>query len=139
MQLVDIATPEPGPGEVRVRVHSSGVNPVDVKTRGGARTTQLAFPHLTPHSDGAGVIDAIQPWIVYLARLGCVQQREGRIDRETVLTKDVENEQATDALAQVAVVCDVLKCLRAAVAEAAVKGDATVTHWRNVIRDLPAK
>jgi hypothetical protein len=89
--------------------------------------------------DAAGIVDAIQPWIVYLTRLGCVQQREGRIDRETVLTKDVENEQATDALSQVAVVCDVLKCLRVAVAEAAVKGDATVTHWRNVIRDLPAK
>ena len=89
--------------------------------------------------DVAGIIDAIQPWIVYLARLGCQQEREGRIDRDAVLTKDVENEQATDALAQVAVVCDVLKCLRVAVAEAAVKGDATVTHWRNVIRDLPTK
>jgi hypothetical protein len=89
--------------------------------------------------DVAGIVDAIQPWIVYLARLGCQQEREGRIDRDAVLTKDVENEQATDALAQVAVVCDVLKCLRVAVAEAAVKGDATVTHWRNVIRDLPAK
>ncbi|MEI6240973.1 MAG: hypothetical protein WCR51_11320 [Planctomycetia bacterium] len=89
--------------------------------------------------DVAGLVDAIQPWIVYLARLGCVQQQEGQIDREKVLTKDVENEQATDALAQVAVVCEVLKSLRVAVAEAAVKGDATVTHWRNVIRDLPAK
>lgn len=89
--------------------------------------------------DVAGFVDAIQPWIVYLTRLGCVQQREGGVDREAVLTKDVENEQATDALAQVATVCEVLKCLRVAVAEAAVKGDATVTHWRNVIRDLPAK
>lgn len=89
--------------------------------------------------DVAGIVDVIQPWIVYAARYGCVQQREGDVDRGTVLTKDVENEQATDALAQVSVVCEALKSLRVAVAEAAVKGDATVTHWRNVIRDLPAK
>lgn len=69
LQMVDIATPEPGPGDVRVRVHASGVNPVDVKTRGGARTTQLAFPHITPHSDGAGVIDAIGTGVPS-ARLG---------------------------------------------------------------------
>jgi len=89
--------------------------------------------------DVAGIVDAIQPWIVYLTRYGCVQQRDGSVDKGAVLTKDVENEQAADALAQVAVVCEALKSLRVAVAEAAVKGDATVTHWRNVIRDLPAK
>ena len=38
-----------------------------------------------------------------------------------------------------AVVLDVLKCLRAAVAETSVTDDATVTHWRNLIRDLPAR
>ena len=69
LQLVDIATPEPGAGEVRVRVHASGVNPVDVKMRGGARTTQLAFPSITPHSDGAGVIEAIGAGVP-AARLG---------------------------------------------------------------------
>ena len=112
----------------------------DAKLETGSQLSKFEEPLAGAATlDAAGIVDAIQPWIVYLARLGCVQQREGRIDRETVLTKDVENEQATDALAQVAVVCDVLKCLRVAVAEAAVKGDATVTHWRNVIRDLPAK
>ena len=112
----------------------------DAKLETGSQLSKFEEPLAGAAAlDAAGVIDAIQPWIVYLTRLGCVQQREGRIDRETVLTKDVENAQATDALAQVAVVCDVLKCLRVAVAEAAVKGDATVTHWRNVIRDLPAK
>jgi hypothetical protein len=112
----------------------------DAKLETGSQLSKFEEPLAGAATlDAAGIVDAIQPWIVYLARLGCVQQREGRIDRETVLTKDVENEQATDALSQVAVVCDVLKCLRVAVAEAAVKGDATVTHWRNVIRDLPAK
>jgi len=42
-------------------------------------------------------------------------------------------------LKQVAVVCEAIKSLRAAVAETSVKPDATVTHWRNVIRDMPAK
>lgn len=112
----------------------------DSKLETGSQLTKFEEPLAGAAAlDSAGFIDAIQPWIVYLTRLGCVQQREGEIDRETILTKDVENEQATDALAQVAKVCEVLKCLRVAVAEAAIKGDATVTHWRNVIRDLPAK
>jgi len=89
--------------------------------------------------DVAGLVDAIQPWIVYLTRYGCVQQRDGQVDRSVVLTKDVETPQAADALAQAVVVCEALKSLRVAVAEAAVKDDATVTHWRNVIRDMPAK
>ena len=59
LQLGELPTPEPGPGEVRVRLASSGVNPSDVKTRGGYRTPDLPFPLLVPHSDGAGTIDAV--------------------------------------------------------------------------------
>jgi NADPH:quinone reductase len=51
-------TPNPGPGEVRIRIYASGVNPSDVKARAGARGT-LAYPYVIPHSDGAGVIDAV--------------------------------------------------------------------------------
>ena len=51
----ELETPSPGPGEVRVRVAVSGVNPSDVKTR----RRPLAFPRVIPHSDGAGVIDAV--------------------------------------------------------------------------------
>ncbi|MGK5684110.1 NADPH:quinone reductase [Actinoplanes sp. URMC 104] len=58
LELVDRATPEPGPGEVRVRLHVSGVNPTDWKTRSGA-TNPKQFPEVTPHLDGAGVIDAV--------------------------------------------------------------------------------
>lgn len=89
--------------------------------------------------DFAGVVDAIQPWIVYLTRYGCVQQKEGRVDADADLTADVETEQAREALKATAVVCEALKSLRAAVAEVATTPDATVTHWRNVIRDIPAK
>jgi NADPH2:quinone reductase len=51
-------TPQPGPGEVRARIYTSGVNPSDVKARAGSRGN-LSYPYVIPHSDGAGVIDAI--------------------------------------------------------------------------------
>ena len=55
----DLPTPTPGPGEVRVRIDWSGVNPSDVKSRLGARSPVMPFPRIIPHSDGAGVIDAV--------------------------------------------------------------------------------
>jgi NADPH2:quinone reductase len=56
----DLPTPEPGPGEVRVKIATSGPNPSDVKKRGAAPTGKPAeFPLVIPHSDGAGVIDAV--------------------------------------------------------------------------------
>jgi len=58
LELVDRDLPAPGPGEVRVRVAVSGVNPTDWKTRSGATNPKL-FPEVTPHLDGAGVIDAV--------------------------------------------------------------------------------
>ncbi|MBU2670349.1 NADPH:quinone reductase [Actinoplanes bogorensis] len=58
LRLVDREVPEPGPGEVRVRVAVSGVNPTDWKTRAGA-TNPKQFPEVTPHLDGAGTIDAV--------------------------------------------------------------------------------
>src|SRR5215469_7481779 len=58
LRVGEIATPEPGPGEVRVKLAASGVNPSDVKSREG-RTRKIAFPRVIPHSDGAGVIDKV--------------------------------------------------------------------------------
>lgn len=52
----EIETPTAGPGEVRVKLATSGVNPSDVKSRQGA-TRKIAFPRVVPHSDGAGTID----------------------------------------------------------------------------------
>jgi len=57
LQLGELPTPQPAAGEVRVRVKWSGINPSDVKSRGGSRP--LAFPRVIPHSDGMGVIDAV--------------------------------------------------------------------------------
>jgi NADPH2:quinone reductase len=63
LRLGELPTPEPRAGEARVRLATSGVNPSDVKTRGGYRTTTLPYPRLVPHSDGAGVIDAVGPGV----------------------------------------------------------------------------
>jgi len=54
----EVQTPRPGPGEVRVKLAASGVNPSDVKSRQGT-TRKIAFPRVVPHSDGAGVIDEV--------------------------------------------------------------------------------
>jgi NADPH2:quinone reductase len=59
LQLGELPAPEPAPGEVRVRIQWSGVNPSDVKSRLGVRSKQLPFARIIPHSDGSGVIDAV--------------------------------------------------------------------------------
>ena len=60
LAVVDRRVPEPGPGEVRVRVAVSGVNPTDWKARRGRAPGQkLAFPELVPNQDGAGTIDDV--------------------------------------------------------------------------------
>lgn len=58
LKLGEVDTPRPGPGEVRVRLATSGVNPSDVKARIGS-TRKIAFPRVIPHSDGAGEIDLV--------------------------------------------------------------------------------
>jgi hypothetical protein len=89
--------------------------------------------------DVAGLIDAARPWVVYLTRYGCVQQREGEVDPRRQLSADDETPEAKDALEHVAVILEALKSLRVAVAETSYREGALVTHWRNVIRDMPAK
>ena len=56
MQVGERPTPQAGAGEVRVKLHTSGVNPSDVKSR---RARPLGGPYIIPHSDGAGVIDQV--------------------------------------------------------------------------------
>lgn len=58
LTLGEVETPEPGPGEVAVWVHASGVNPSDVKMRAGARGPMTVMRQI-PHSDGAGVIKQV--------------------------------------------------------------------------------
>jgi len=58
-QVGELAAPEPGAGEVRVRITRSGVNPGDTKKRGGWLGSTMPFPRVIPHSDGAGVIESV--------------------------------------------------------------------------------
>ncbi|HEY1322078.1 MAG TPA: NADPH:quinone reductase, partial [Streptosporangiaceae bacterium] len=57
-QVEEVDRPEPGPGEVLVRVHASGVNPTDYKARSGAVPRPIDDFQI-PHQDGAGVIEAV--------------------------------------------------------------------------------
>src|SRR5438552_861308 len=58
LHVGEVETPNPGPGEVRIKLNTSGVNPSDVKNRAGL-TRKIAFPRVIPHSDGAGEIDLV--------------------------------------------------------------------------------
>ena len=55
LQLEEVPTSQPGPGEVLVRMHATGINPVETYIRAGkyARLPQLPY---TPGNDGAGVV-----------------------------------------------------------------------------------
>jgi NADPH:quinone reductase len=59
LTLVDRPVAEPGPGEVRVRIHRSGVNPTDWKTRRGSESGTPVDPAQVPNQDGSGVVDAV--------------------------------------------------------------------------------
>src|SRR6267154_5828802 len=54
----DMPMPMAGPGEVRVRLQASGVNPADVGRRAGSYRA-MEFPRVIPNSDGAGIVDQL--------------------------------------------------------------------------------
>jgi NADPH2:quinone reductase len=77
LRLVDMPDPVAGPGEVVVRLHAAGVNPVEAYIRSGKYGRLPELPYI-PGSDGAGVIESIGPGVtthaagerVYVAALG---------------------------------------------------------------------
>ncbi len=64
MQLTDVLVGEPGPGEVRIRHHASGLNYIDVYQRTGMYANPLP---LTLGMEGAGVVEAVGPGVLHLA------------------------------------------------------------------------
>ena len=66
MRLAERPVPEPGPGQVRVRLVRAGVNPTDWKARASV-SAPMAFAEVTPGQDGAGVIDALGAGVPGLA------------------------------------------------------------------------
>jgi NADPH:quinone reductase len=59
LQIGELPALEPGPGEVRVRITRSGVNPGDTKKRRGWLGSAMSFPRVIPHSDGAGFVESV--------------------------------------------------------------------------------
>jgi NADPH:quinone reductase len=55
----EMPDPAPGPGEVRIRIAASGINPGDIKKRENAFGYGMPYPRVIPHSDGAGRVDQI--------------------------------------------------------------------------------
>lgn len=66
LSLVEREPASPRPGEVRVRIAVSGVNPTDWKSRSGS-TARAAFDEIVPNQDGAGVVDAVGDGVSALA------------------------------------------------------------------------
>ena len=66
MTVEALPDPTPGPGQVRVRVHAAGVNPVDTYMRSGTYARKPALPW-TPGMDYAGVVDAVGPGVTRVA------------------------------------------------------------------------
>lgn len=94
IEIVEIDDPEPGPGEVRVRVAFSGVNPTDWKSRSGA-TGGVSGEFQIPNQDGSGTIDAVgdgvdearigeRVWLFFAAR----QRSWGTAAEYTVVPAD---------------------------------------------------
>jgi NADPH2:quinone reductase len=60
MKLVELPLPQPEAGQVLVRIHAAGVNPVETYIRAGTYPRKPALP-FTPGNDGAGVIEQVGP------------------------------------------------------------------------------
>jgi NADPH:quinone reductase len=63
LQFGEMLTPEPGPGELRVKVAASVVHVSDLGKRAGSFGSEMPFPRVIPHSDGAGIADAVGPGV----------------------------------------------------------------------------
>ena len=61
LQLGDRPTPSAGQGQALIRVKASGVNPSDAGMRAGP--APMAYPRITPNSDGAGLVEAVGPGV----------------------------------------------------------------------------
>jgi NADPH2:quinone reductase len=107
LQLEDIPTPEPGPGQIRIKVEAAGVNFIDVYQRKGQYKLPLPF---TPGGESAGTVDAVGPDVSNLqvgARVVSADTRGGyaqyallEADRAVPLPEGVSAEVAAAAILQ---------------------------------------
>jgi NADPH2:quinone reductase len=98
LEQIDVPDPgDPGPGEVRVRMVMSGVNPTDWKSRNGA--IHMPIPpgrHQVAGLDGAGVVDAAGPGVSSLRRgqrvwvqLVAFKRHDGTLQESVVLPQEL--------------------------------------------------
>ncbi|HEY7094456.1 MAG TPA: quinone oxidoreductase [Ktedonobacterales bacterium] len=107
LQLEDIPTPDPGPGQVRIKVEAAGVNFIDVYQRKGQYKLPLPF---TPGGEAAGTVDAVGLDVSNLqvgARVVSADTRGGyaqyallEADRAVPLLEGVSAEVAAAAILQ---------------------------------------
>lgn len=67
LKLENAPDPSPGAGQVGVRLHAAGVNPVDTYIRSGIHAVRPPLPY-TPGSDGAGEVEAVGAGVIGIAR-----------------------------------------------------------------------
>jgi NADPH2:quinone reductase len=85
LSLGELPMPEPGHGEVLIKIGASGVNPHDTKRRSGWLGPAMYAPRVVPHSDGAGTVAALGPGVggvavgdrVFVYRAGSTRPGEG--------------------------------------------------------------
>ncbi|PJJ70652.1 NADPH2:quinone reductase [Diaminobutyricimonas aerilata] len=96
LTLVDRSVPDPAPGEVRVRVVVSGVNPTDWKAREGSGSAAGSVGESVPNQDGAGIVDAVGEGVshvrvgdrVWLVIAAYQRPRSGTAQEYTVVPAD---------------------------------------------------
>jgi NADPH2:quinone reductase len=89
----EIAVPQPGHGEVLVKIEASGVNPHDTKRRSGWLGPRMYAPRVIPHSDGAGTVAGMGPGVrgmrvgdrVFIYRAGSARPGEGTAAEHVVV------------------------------------------------------
>jgi NADPH:quinone reductase len=76
LMVGEMPDPSPPPGEVRIRIEVSGINPGDIKKRENAFAYGMTYPRVIPHSDGASRVDQLGAGVSseWMGRSVCVTE-----------------------------------------------------------------
>ncbi len=141
----DLPVPEPGVGEVRVRIKAIALNRLDLWVREGWKGLQLQTPHVTS-ADGAGIVDAVGAGVAHFAvgdrvcidpTLVPAECAETMAGREHLCDGSAILGEHTQGVAAEYVVLPARNLLRlpehVSFAEAAAAGLVYVTAWHSLI------
>src|SRR3984957_15671963 len=95
LKIVELPEPQPGRGEVRIKVHAVAVNPTDITFRSGGRAAQLAErpPPCVPGVDVAGIVDLLGPGTGDRLSVICPATRDRRFGVNHVLLLAIERDR----------------------------------------------